>query len=312
MHAVKVIVLSGFKSFADKTEINFSEGLTGIVGPNGSGKSNVTEAIRWAMGEQSAKSLRGEKMPDIIFAGTDIRPQMNKAEVTLAFDNSDQYLKQEQANVTITRRLFRNGDSEFYLNQKSCRLKDIVNLFMDSGLGRESFSIISQGRVEAIFNSKPEDRRNIIEEAAGVLKYKQQKKKAQSELDQTDENLSRVTDILHELRGQVEPLKEQSSIAQDYLDQKAQYDALHQQLLVIEIDQLVADQKTYKEKAQTLAQALQEIEADIAKTTAAQTENQATLAQLEQQIEQDNQTLLEKSRLAENLLGQENVSKRAR
>lgn len=306
---LKSLVLSGFKSFADKTEINFSEGLTGIVGPNGSGKSNVTEAIRWAMGEQSAKSLRGEKMPDIIFAGTDIRPQMNKAEVTLAFDNSDQYLKQEQANITITRRLFRNGNSEFYLNQKSCRLKDIVNLFMDSGLGRESFSIISQGRVEAIFNSKPEDRRNIIEEAAGVLKYKQQKKKAQSELDQTDENLSRVTDILHELRGQVEPLKEQSSIAQDYLDQKAQYDALHQQLLVIEIDQLVADQKTYKEKAQTLAQALQEIEADIAKTTAAQTENQATLAQLEQQIEQDNQTLLEKSRLAESLLGQENVSK---
>ncbi|KRM23992.1 chromosome segregation protein SMC [Latilactobacillus graminis] len=306
---LKTLVLSGFKSFADKTEINFSKGLTGIVGPNGSGKSNVTEAIRWAMGEQSAKSLRGEKMPDIIFAGTDLRPQMNKAEVTLVFDNSDQYLKQEQANVTITRRLFRNGDSEFYLDQKSCRLKDIINLFMDSGLGRESFSIISQGRVEAIFNSKPEDRRNIIEEAAGVLKYKQQKKKAQVELDQTDENLSRVADILHELRGQVEPLKEQSSIAQDYLDQKSQYDMLHQQLLVIEIDQLVADQQTYQTKAQNLAQALQEIEAEIVKTTTAQSENQTALTQLEQQIEQDNQTLLEKSRLAENLLGQENVSK---
>ncbi|XEO94648.1 chromosome segregation protein SMC [Latilactobacillus sakei] len=306
---LKSLVLSGFKSFADKTEINFSDGLTGIVGPNGSGKSNITEAIRWAMGEQSAKSLRGEKMPDIIFAGTDLRPQMNRAEVTLNFDNSDHYLNQELDNVTVTRRLFRNGDSEFYLNQKSCRLKDIVNLFMDSGLGRESFSIISQGRVEAIFNSKPEDRRNIIEEAAGVLKYKQQKKKAQSELDQTDENLSRIADIVYELKGQVEPLKEQSSIAQDYLEQKAQFNALHQQLLVVEIDQLATDQSQYQAQAKTLAKALGEIESEIQETNTALADNQQAVATLDQEIETANETLLVKSRLAENLQGQENVSK---
>lgn len=306
---LKSLVLSGFKSFADKTEINFSDGLTGIVGPNGSGKSNITEAIRWAMGEQSAKSLRGEKMPDIIFAGTDLRPQMNRAEVTLNFDNSDHYLNQELDNVTLTRRLFRNGDSEFYLNQKSCRLKDIVNLFMDSGLGRESFSIISQGRVEAIFNSKPEDRRNIIEEAAGVLKYKQQKKKAQSELDQTDENLSRIADIVYELKGQVEPLKEQSSIAQDYLEQKTQFNALHQQLLVVEIDQLAADQTQYQAQAKTLAKALGEIESEIQETNTALADNQQEVATLDQEIETANETLLVKSRLAENLQGQENVSK---
>lgn len=306
---LKSLVLSGFKSFADKTEINFSDGLTGIVGPNGSGKSNITEAIRWAMGEQSAKSLRGEKMPDIIFAGTDLRPQMNRAEVTLNFDNSDHYLNQELDNVTLTRRLFRNGDSEFYLNQKSCRLKDIVNLFMDSGLGRESFSIISQGRVEAIFNSKPEDRRNIIEEAAGVLKYKQQKKKAQAELDQTDENLSRIADIVYELKGQVEPLKEQSSIAQDYLEQKAQFNALHQQLLVVEIDQLAADQTQYQAQAKTLAKALGEIESEIQETNTALADNQQEVATLDQEIETANETLLVKSRLAENLQGQENVSK---
>lgn len=306
---LKSLVLSGFKSFADKTEINFSDGLTGIVGPNGSGKSNITEAIRWAMGEQSAKSLRGEKMPDIIFAGTDLRPQMNRAEVTLNFDNSDHYLNQELDNVTVTRRLFRNGDSEFYLNQKSCRLKDIVNLFMDSGLGRESFSIISQGRVEAIFNSKPEDRRNIIEEAAGVLKYKQQKKKAQSELDQTDENLSRIADIVYELKGQVEPLKEQSSIAQDYLEQKTQFNALHQQLLVVEIDQLAADQTQYQAQAKTLAKALGEIESEIQETNTALADNQQEVATLDQEIETANETLLVKSRLAENLQGQENVSK---
>ncbi|MDR7923327.1 chromosome segregation protein SMC [Latilactobacillus sakei subsp. sakei] len=306
---LKSLVLSGFKSFADKTEINFSDGLTGIVGPNGSGKSNITEAIRWAMGEQSAKSLRGEKMPDIIFAGTDLRPQMNRAEVTLNFDNSDHYLNQELDNVTLTRRLFRNGDSEFYLNQKSCRLKDIVNLFMDSGLGRESFSIISQGRVEAIFNSKPEDRRNIIEEAAGVLKYKRQKKKAQSELDQTDENLSRIADIVYELKGQVEPLKEQSSIAQDYLEQKAQFNALHQQLLVVEIDQLAADQTQYQAQSKTLAKALGEIESEIQETNTALADNQQEVATLDQEIETANETLLVKSRLAENLQGQENVSK---
>nr|WP_054723073.1 AAA family ATPase [Lacticaseibacillus nasuensis] len=172
---LKQLTINGFKSFADKTTIEFVSGLTGIVGPNGSGKSNITEAIRWALGEQSAKSLRGEKMGDVIFAGTANRPPLNRAEVVMTFDNSDGYLKEQPATVAITRRLYRDGESDFLINNQAVRLKDIVDLFMDSGLGKESFSFISQGRVEAIFNSKPEERRGILEEAAGVLKYKQQK-----------------------------------------------------------------------------------------------------------------------------------------
>nr|WP_156314399.1 AAA family ATPase [Lacticaseibacillus camelliae] len=204
------LTINGFKSFADKTEIDFVSGLTGIVGPNGSGKSNITEAIRWALGEQSAKSLRGEKMGDVIFAGTATRPPLNRAEVTMTFDNSDGYLPKQPAAVTVTRRLFRDGESDFLINNQNVRLKDIVDLFMDSGLGKESFSFISQGRVEAIFNSKPEDRRGILEEAAGVLKYKQQKTKAQSELKETQDNLDRINDIVSELHKQVTPLAEQA------------------------------------------------------------------------------------------------------
>lgn len=177
MH-LKRIDITGFKSFADKTTIEFVDGVTAVVGPNGSGKSNITEAIRWVLGETSAKSLRGGRMNDVIFAGSESRKPLNFAEVTLVLENEDHFLPLDFSEISITRRLNRNGDSDFYLNKQSCRLKDIVDLFMDSGLGKESFSIISQGKVEAIFNSKPEDRRSIFEEAAGVLKYKTRKKKS--------------------------------------------------------------------------------------------------------------------------------------
>ena len=166
---LKRIEIAGFKSFADKTVIDFENSVTAVVGPNGSGKSNITEAIRWVLGEQSAKSLRGGKMPDIIFAGSDTRKQLNIAEVTVILDNSDHYLPLEYNEISVTRRYRRTGESEFFINKQSCRLKDIQELFLDSGLGKESFSIISQGKVEAIFSSKPEDRRGIFEEAAGVL-----------------------------------------------------------------------------------------------------------------------------------------------
>lgn len=179
---LKKIEIAGFKSFADKTTIEFVNGVTAVVGPNGSGKSNITEAIRWVLGEQSAKSLRGGRMNDVIFAGSESRKQLNLAEVTLVLENEDHFLPLDFSEISITRRLHRNGDSEFYLNKQSCRLKDIVDLFMDSGLGKESFSIISQGKVEAIFNSKPEDRRSIFEEAAGVLKYKTRKKESGAEV----------------------------------------------------------------------------------------------------------------------------------
>lgn len=232
---LKTLEISGFKSFADKTKIEFMPGMTGIVGPNGSGKSNIIEAIRWVLGEQSAKDLRGNKMSDVIFAGAANRKPLNRAEVSITFDNTDHYLKSDFSEVKVTRRLFRNGEADYLINGQDCRLRDILNLFMDTGLGRESFSIISQGRVEAIFNSKPEDRRSIIEEVAGVYKYKQNKEKAQKELTTTSEYLDRVNDIIAELESQLEPLAEQSALAKDYLAQKQRYDQLDQSRLVLEI-----------------------------------------------------------------------------
>lgn len=228
--------LSGFKSFADKTTIKFKDGITGIVGPNGSGKSNLIEAIRWVLGEQSAKTLRGDKMADVIFNGSADRKPLNRAAVTITFDNSDHYLQSEYNTITVTRRLYRNGDSEYLLNNQEVRLRDIVNLFIDSGLGRESFSIISQGRIAAIFNGKPADRRAIIETVAGVAKYKKNKDTAAKRLEKTDENLNRVNDIVAEIASQLEPLKEQSALAQDYLEQKKQYDLFDKTRLVRSID----------------------------------------------------------------------------
>lgn len=251
---LKTLEISGFKSFADKTKIEFMSGLTGIVGPNGSGKSNIIEAIRWVLGEQSAKDLRGTKMTDVIFAGSANRKPLNRAEVSITFDNADHYLKSDFSEVKVTRRLFRNGESAYLVNGQDCRLRDILELFMDTGLGRESFSIISQGRVEAIFNSKPEDRRSIIEEVAGVYKYKQNKDKAQKELGHTREYLNRVNDIIAELEGQMEPLAEQSALAKDYVDQKQRYDELDQARLVIEItDNQVAKRTADKKIAESQA-----------------------------------------------------------
>ena len=214
---LKRLEIIGFKSFADRIGIDFVPGVTAVVGPNGSGKSNVTDAIRWVLGEQSAKSLRGTKMEDVIFAGSDSRKALNFAEVTLILDNSDQRVALDFAEISVTRRVFRSGESEYLLNKQVCRLKDITDLFMDSGLGKEAFSIISQGRVDEILNSRPEDRRTIFEETAGVLKYKQRKKKAEFKLIETDDNLNRVLDILHELDSRMEPLQIQSSLASDYL-----------------------------------------------------------------------------------------------
>jgi len=179
---LKRLDIVGFKSFAERVAIDFVPGVTAVVGPNGSGKSNITDAIRWVLGEQSVKSLRGAKMEDIIFAGSDSRKSLNIAEVTLTLDNEDQQLPIEYNEISVTRRVYRSGDSDFFINKQSCRLKDIVDLFMDSGMGREAFSIISQGKVEEILSSKSEDRRGIFEETAGVLKYKTRKKKAEAKL----------------------------------------------------------------------------------------------------------------------------------
>jgi chromosome segregation protein len=235
---LKRLDIIGFKSFADRIGVDFVPGVTAVVGPNGSGKSNITDAIRWVLGEQSAKSLRGSKMEDIIFGGSDTRKPLNFAEVTLTLDNQEQGLALDYNEVSVTRRVSRSGESEFLINKQQCRLKDIIDLFMDSGLGREAFSIISQGKVEEILNSKAEDRRTIFDEAAGVLKYKQRKKKAEVKLFETQDNLNRVNDILHELESQVEPLKIQASMAKDFLEKKEELEKFEVALTVVEIEDL--------------------------------------------------------------------------
>ena len=214
---LKRLEIIGFKSFADRIGIDFVKGVTAVVGPNGSGKSNITDAIRWVLGEQSAKSLRGAKMEDVIFSGSDSRKPLNFAEVTLILDNSKGLFPLDYTEISVSRRVFRSGESNFLLNGQQCRLKDITNVFMDSGLGKEAFSIISQGRVDEILNSRPENRRSIFDEAAGVLKYRTRKRKAEHKLFETADNLDRVLDILKELDTRIGPLKERSEAAERHV-----------------------------------------------------------------------------------------------
>ncbi|MBO7426158.1 MAG: chromosome segregation protein SMC [Clostridiales bacterium] len=213
---LKKLELQGFKSFPEYTLIEFDRGMTAVVGPNGSGKSNVTDAIRWVLGEQSVKSLRGGKMEDVIFNGTQSRKAMNYAEVSMTLDNSDHYLDYEYDEIQITRRLYRSGDSEYQINHVNCRLKDIVGLFLDTGLGKDGYSIVGQGRVDEILSTKSEDRRRVLEEASGIVKYKVRKDEAERKLNSTEQNLTRIDDILAELKERIEPLKEQSEKAIAY------------------------------------------------------------------------------------------------
>ena len=215
---LKKLFIQGFKSFADKTEIEFKNGITAIVGPNGCGKSNVADAIRWVLGEQSVKSLRGSKMEDVIFSGTDKRRALGYAEVTIVFDNSDEEVPLEFREVAITRRMFRSGESEYYINKNACRLKDVRELLMDTGIGKDGYSVIGQGRIDEILSTRPEDRRHIFEEAAGIVKYKTKKYEAERKLEKTDSNLIRIEDIIGELEIQYENLKKQADKANKYID----------------------------------------------------------------------------------------------
>jgi chromosome segregation protein len=306
---LKRIDVAGFKSFADKIQVEFVQGVTAVVGPNGSGKSNISDAVRWVLGEQSAKSLRGSKMEDIIFAGSDNRKPLNVAEVTLTLDNEDQHLPLDYNEISITRRVFRSGDSEYLINKQQCRLKDIVELFMDSGLGREAFSIIGQGRVEEILSSKSDERRKIFEEAAGVLKYKTRKQKAEQKLTETQENLNRVEDILYELEDQVEPLKIQASIAKDFLEKKQELEVVETAVLVHEIEDLHErweKQKTFVAELQgqesTLSQQVRQGESAIER---ARLDMQA----LDESIDQLQAALLLASETLEKLEGKKEVLK---
>lgn len=245
---LKEIEIQGFKSFADKTRVVFDQGVTAVVGPNGSGKSNITESLRWALGESSVKSLRGGKMPDVIFAGTESRKPLNYASVVVTLDNHDGFIKDAGQEIRVERHIYRSGDSEYKIDGKKVRLRDIHDLFLDTGLGRDSFSIISQGKVEEIFNSKPEERRAIFEEAAGVLKYKTRRKETESKLQQTQDNLDRLEDIIYELDNQIKPLEKQAENARKFLDLEGQRKAIYLDVLVAQIKENKAELESTEEE----------------------------------------------------------------
>ncbi|HEM3667273.1 TPA: chromosome segregation protein SMC [Streptococcus suis] len=281
---LKSIEMQGFKSFADKTKVVFDRGVTAIVGPNGSGKSNITESLRWALGESSAKSLRGGKMPDVIFAGTESRKALNYASVVVTLDNSSGFIADKAKEIKVERHIYRSGDSEYLIDGKKVRLRDIHDLFMDTGLGRDSFSIISQGRVEAIFNSKPEERRAIFEEAAGVLKYKTRKKETESKLAQAQGNLDRLDDIIYELDNQVKPLEKQAQTAKKFLELDGQRKELY-------LDVLVAQLSLGKEKLSEKEAELESVKTEL-----------TSYYKQRSELEQENQNLKEKRhRLSEQL-----------
>ncbi|HHD9457384.1 TPA: chromosome segregation protein SMC [Streptococcus pneumoniae] len=245
---LKEIEIQGFKSFADKTKVVFDQGVTAVVGPNGSGKSNITESLRWALGESSVKSLRGGKMPDVIFAGTESRKPLNYASVVVTLDNHAGFIKDAGQEIRVERHIYRSGDSEYKIDGKKVRLRDIHDLFLDTGLGRDSFSIISQGKVEEIFNSKPEERRAIFEEAAGVLKYKTRRKETESKLQQTQDNLDRLEDIIYELDNQIKPLEKQAENARKFLDLEGQRKAIYLDVLVAQIKENKAELESTEEE----------------------------------------------------------------
>ena len=302
---LKEIEIQGFKSFADKTKVVFDQGVTAVVGPNGSGKSNITESLRWALGESSVKSLRGGKMPDVIFAGTESRKPLNYASVVVTLDNNDGFIKDAGQEIRVERHIYRSGDSEYKIDGKKVRLRDIHDLFLDTGLGRDSFSIISQGKVEEIFNSKPEERRAIFEEAAGVLKYKTRRKETESKLQQTQDNLDRLEDIIYELDNQIKPLKKQAENARKFLDLEGQRKAIYLDVLVAQIKENKAElelteeelaqvqelltsyyQKREKleEENQTLKKQRQDLQAEMAKDQGSLMDLTSLISDLERKL----------------------------
>ena len=274
----------GFKSFATRTEILFNEGITGIVGPNGSGKSNIGDAVRWVLGEQSAKTLRGTSMQDVIFGGTQTRKPLSYCEVSLTFDNEDGALDSEYAEVTVTRRVYRNGDSEYFLNRSACRLKDIVDIFRDTGIGKEGYSIIGQGRIDEILSRKDESRRQVFEEAAGIVKFKARKEDADKKLEKTRENLSRVDDILGELKRQLNPLEAQAKTARLYLELAAELKILDMNLFLNRSDKMGQKLRELDKELQDINTVLVNTEATLQEKSESRDARQEEISVLEEKI----------------------------
>ena len=291
---LKTIKISGFKSFANRIQIDLEDKITGIVGPNGSGKSNIVDAVRWVLGEQSIKSLRGDdSMTDVIFSGSKTREALNVASVTLIFDNSDHTLPLDFNEVSIKRRVYRDGTNEYFLNNEKCRLKDITDILLDSGIAKESFNIISQGKVDEILSAKSSERRIIFEEAANVLKYKRRKEDSIKKLDRTHDNINRVNDIIAELESQVEPLKEASEKAEVYLSAK-------EELSEIEISMLAHDIKEYNDDYEKTNEQIKVINDEIVKLSSSSSQDEASISaeknelfKLDQEINKLNQDVLD-------------------
>ena len=299
---LKKIIAQGFKSFADNTIIDLDNNITGIVGPNGSGKSNIVDAVRWVLGEQSVKSLRGDgSMTDVIFSGSKSREPLNVASVTLVFDNTDHVFPLDFNEVSIKRRVYRDGTNEYFINGEKCRLKDINDLLLDSGIAKESFNIISQGKIDDILSSKPENRRIIFEEAAGVLKYKKRKEEALRKLEKTKDNINRINDIISELEVQVEPLREQKIKAEEF-------NSLSDELRELEISLVANDITEINYKYQENKKKIDELSKEIINLNTSNSTNEAktssykmNIAELDKQIKEQQQELLDMTSLVEKI-----------
>ena len=305
---LKTIIASGFKSFADKITIDLTLGITGIVGPNGSGKSNVVDAVRWVLGEQSVKSLRGEgNMTDVIFSGSKTRNPLNVASVTLIFDNSDKYLKIDYDEIAVKRRVYKDGTNEYSINNEKCRLKDITDLLLDTGIAKESFNIISQGKVEEIISSKPSDRRIIFEEAAGVVKYKRRKDDALRKLEKTHNNMSRINDIISELEVQVNPLKEQKENAIKYNELNEKLESIDVALITKEITTINFEYQNNKEKIEKINNEIIEISTQNSTNESKIEEYKLNISNLTNLISELNQKYINQTREVEKINSRKNI-----
>lgn len=305
---LKRIMAHGFKSFADKVNIEFTNGVSGIVGPNGSGKSNVVDAVRWVLGEQSVKSLRGDgAMTDVIFSGSGSRKSANMASITLVFDNKDHYLPTPFEEVSIKRQVYKDGTQEYYLNGEKCRLKDITNILLDTGIAKESFNIISQGKVDEIISSKPVERRIIFEEAAGVLKYKKRKEDALRKLDRTHENMERVEDIISELAKQVEPLREQKEKALLYQEKKSELKNIEIALITHDITDINIAYQLEKEQIEQLNQEIINLTSTSRNNEALISKFKLDIAKLQEELNHVTKRLLDKTGEVEKINGQKQI-----
>jgi chromosome segregation protein len=301
---LKSLEVHGFKSFANKIVFDFHNGITGIVGPNGSGKSNVADAVRWVLGEQSAKQLRGASMQDVIFAGTENRKPLSYAYVAITLDNSDHQLAVDYEEVTIARRVYRSGESEYLINGNTCRLKEVSELFYDTGIGKEGYSIIGQGQIDRILSGKPEERRELFDEAAGIVKYKKRKVTAQKKLESEQENLVRVNDILAELERQVGPLERQSEKAKTYLKKKEELKEYDVNMFLLETNRIATQQKEVEEKYRVADEELKETTASYEKIKAEYESMEENISQMEEKINSIRENISNSSVMKEKLESQ--------